>query len=638
MKPSPRLVRGIALVLVPLALAVVDRTPAGATPFVNVTTETNVTVFANSLFGAGVAFLDYDGDSDLDIHVVDGEGDPNVLFRNNGNRTFTEVGATVGLNQTPWGKAVVPTDFDNDGDPDMLLTTYGATEINRLLRNDGGVYTDITSGSGFDFAAPCTGAAWGDYDGDGLLDCYITVYDTNRPNRLLHNLGGGIFVDVAASLGVQDMTGWGYQPAWLDYDGDADADLYVANDDFFGGTANKLYRNNGNGTFTDVSVASGAGVLISAMGLAIGDYDSDLDPDIYVTNLPEGNVLLRNDNGSFVNVGASLGVAVNFICWGADFFDYDHDGWLDLYVAASDENGNPHDFAPEDPSGHPRALRGGGGAPNRLFRGQGAAGFTDVSAASGADDAGVSYGTAVGDYDADGDLDLYVTNLWFTVGDASCSFYENTIVPRGNTSQNWLRVRLIGTTSNRDAVGAQVWIQTPGHWQMRERQAGTSYLCASDPTIHFGLAGATTVSRLFVRWPSGLVESYANVPGGQTITLIEGEGATSSVPNGELAGGAWALLGAAPNPATGPVRLIVQAEQAGAARLEVFDAMGRRQRSLPLVSSGAGARILSWDSTDDRGVSLPAGSYFVRLMSGDRVFGERRIVLLQNGGNATAAR
>jgi len=239
-----------------LGLILFTSTALATDPFAEITDEAGVRVYSNVAWGAGVAFIDCENDDDLDIYVVDGQGDPNVLFVNDGSGAFAESVLQPDLGDTLWGKAAVPADFDNDGDTDLVLTRYAVMQTNRLFRNDDGIFTDISNGSGVDFADKATGAAWADYNNDGLLDLYITVYDGSHNNRLLKNLGNGQFMDVAQSLGVQDGTGWGYQPAWFDYDNDGDPDLYVGNDDFFGGTGNVLYRNNGDGTFTDVSVES----------------------------------------------------------------------------------------------------------------------------------------------------------------------------------------------------------------------------------------------------------------------------------------------------------------------------------------------------------------------------------------------
>lgn len=614
----------------PLAALLLLPAAAGGTRaailFDDVAADLDVAVESNVYWGAGIAFFDMDGDGDDDLYVVDGEGDPNLLFRNEGNRAFTEVGGPVGVDVASFGKAVVPADIDNDGDADLLLTTYGSGNTNVLFRNDGGTFVDITVGSGFDFTALCTGAAWADYDGDGLLDCYVGVYGGGR-NRLLRNLGGGDFVDVAQSLGVDDQGGWCYQPAWFDYDLDGDQDLYIGNDDFFGGTANRLFANDGDGTFTEVSAASGADISIATMGLAIADYDNDVDFDIYISGLASGNALLRNDGGVFTNVTLANGVAVNQVCWGVDFFDADNDGWLDLYVNSSQENGNPR---PAD--GGPIVQRGDLGAENRLFENQEGQGFVDVSVSSGTNNPGASFCSAIADYDEDGDLDLYVTNFWEFPGDPPSAFYENQHHPRPTTGDDFLRVDLIGTVSNRDAVGAKVWILTSGGWQLRERRAGTGFLCSSEPTLHFGLGGASVVERLFVQWPSGLAEEYTSIPAGTTLLLVEGDGVPTSVEAPPTSRAGWGFLSAGPNPVAGPARISCQRGPSPAS-LEVRDVHGRLVRAFDLpggVGADGGEVAVTWDRTDQAGRPVPAGAYFLRLASAGHTLDSRRLVVVSH--------
>lgn len=591
-------------------------------PFRNVTAEVGLGVESNSDIGPGCAFNDYDGDGDLDLMVVDGLGDPNRFFRQNSLRNFTEIAGTLGIADTGWGKAVVFADYDNDGDQDLLYTRLGTTNI--LYRKDGATYTNVSASSGFTFSAQNSGAAWADYDQDGFLDVYITNYNS-ATNRLMRNLGDGTFGDVTGTAGVANTTGFGFQPAWLDYDNDNDQDLYISNDIF--GTPNVLYRNNADGTFTDVSAASGAGIDMSAMGVAIGDYDSNGFLDIFVSNTAAGNVLLRNNgNGTFTDVAASTGVIGNVVCWGADFFDYDHDGRLDLYVAVSTDdyegiapNGGPND-APSE------RMESAGPYPNLLYRNTGAAGFVDVSLGSGANNGGKSFSTSLGDYDADGDLDIYVTNWWSVPGDSTSALLENRHIPRGGSADDWLRIKLIGTQSNRDGIGARVWLQSNVGWQMREKAMGSSYLAGGDPYLHFGLGTTTTVPRLFVRWPSGTTEQYTNVPGGQIVTLIEGDGIPTAVP--ELTGpNGWAIRGVVPNPIGEGTRLDFQLGDARAFA-EIHDLQGRLLRSLEVSGARGDLVTIDWDRRDQRGHRLPAGGYLLSLMSGNQRLASQKIVLV----------
>lgn len=594
MKHGSLMLTGLALLL-PIA--------AQAISFTEVTNSAGVSVYSNVPWGAGVAWVDFEGDGDLDLLMVDGQGDSQRAFRNNGDGTFTDVAAAIGLLDTGYGKAYAPADFDNDGDADVLLTNYDQNQNNRLWRNNGnGTFTDITAGSGFDYKDQCTGAAWADYDNDGDLDCSITTYGYSHRDRLMRNDGGGIFVDVAVALGVNDPTGWGYQPGWFDYDNDGDVDLYYANDNFFGGTANKLYRNNGNGTFTDVSVSSGANLAMSAMGLAFGDYDHDLDLDIYISNIMTGNRLARNNgNGTFTEVAEQAGVAVHQICWSVDFIDMDHDTWEDIYAAAF---GN----SMQDPDG----------TPDFVFSNNHNGTFADVSAASHADNGGVTYCSAWGDYDQDGDLDLVVTNYWDgDQTDLPSALYRNDQITSGNPASNWLQIELIGTISNRDAVGARVTAVVGGATLIREQQSGTGYLSSSQHAIHFGLGASTTVSSLTIHWPAGGTQVLTNVAGGQKITIVEG-GAADVAPQALTT----PQLLVSPNPFHGSTEIRLAAPLSGTGQVRILDASGR---SLRVLEAGAS---VTWDGRSDAGNLVPAGIYYVRLESDGRVLATEKVTLL----------
>ncbi len=587
--------------------------------FVETTNELGLGIAASSDQGPGCGFADIDSDGDLDLMVVDGLGDPNVFFRQDGLRNFVETAGTIGLDDDGWGKSVTFADYDNDGDPDMLLTRLGDSNV--LCRNDGGVFTDVSDTAGFDFIGQNSGAAWADYDLDGYIDVYITTYNS-QPNRLMRNMGDGTFQNVTADAGVEDATGYGFQPAWLDYDNDGWSDIYVSNDVF--GTANALFRNNGDGTFSDVSASSGAGIDMSAMGIAVGDFNNNGLLDIYVANIATGNVLLQNDgDGTFTERAEELGVEAGVIAWGVNFLDFDHDGRLDLYCNVSSDDY----FAPPGDSDAPsyqervtQLMGGGGEYPNLLFRNNGVT-FDNVSVGSGIEDGGRSFSSAVADYDNDGDLDIYVTNWYVVQTDSLTSMFENTHVPRGSAATDWLRIRLIGTTSNRDGVGTRVWIETTDGWQVRERNIGTSYLACSDPYLHFGTGNSSVVSKLYVRWPSGLGELYENVPAGQVLTLVEGFGTATDVPGvpgkADTASRKTGKIRISPNPSSGAAVLNWNSNTAShSTRVWITDAAGRRvwSASHPLSASESQIR---WDGRDAKGRRVPTGTYFVYLRTGE---------------------
>jgi hypothetical protein len=472
--------------------------------------------------GGGAAFLDMEGDGDLDLYWVNGatledpEGGGNALYRNDGRAGFTDVAPAVGATGRGWGMGAVSADYDNDGDADLFVTCL---QSDILYRNDSDAETpafaEATAEAGLHLPGWSTGAAFGDYDGDGDLDLYVSGYaefaaDRVRPlgtkwrgasvfvgpvglpaapDALLRN-DDGRFVDRTEAAGVGGVDpGYGLAVLFVDVDDDGDVDLFVANDS----TPNFLFRNDG-GHFADASLEAGLayggrGRAQAGMGVAWGDYDGDLQPDLLVTNFENDyNTLYRNEGGGrFVDVTVVAGLGVAAFSWvgfGASPGDFDHDGDLDLFVA----NGHVH----------PQIERAGTGSsyaqPNHLYVNLGDGTFELLGPVSGlAADLRVSRGSLAGDYDNDGDLDLFVHNL-----------NDRPSLLRNDWSRgHWLGVALTGTRSNRDAVGARLHVVAGGRVQVRDVVRGSSYLGSEDPRIHFGLGEVTVVDCLVVRWPSG---------------------------------------------------------------------------------------------------------------------------------------
>ncbi|MCZ6677570.1 MAG: CRTAC1 family protein [Candidatus Poribacteria bacterium] len=493
--------------------------------------------------GAGAAFLDYDNDGFQDIYFVNGADLPgttsevlpqNALYRNKGDGTFIDVTEAAGVGDTGYGIGCAVGDYDNDGFRDLYVTNFGA---NVFYHNNGdGTFTNVTAQTGTGDARWGTSCAFADYDNDGFLDLYVTNYVkytiasdqvcTNKGVRvycdpriyagerdiLYHNNGDGTFTDVTKAAGFSTATGRGLAAAFGDYDDDGDVDLYIAND----ADPNFLYRNNGDGTFTDVSLIAGVGLsedgeAENGMGVDFGDYNNDGRLDLIVTNFQgQTNTLYRNDGGglfSDLSYASGLGaISLPYLAWGANFFDYDSDGYQDLFIA----NGHLHDNVQAfDPLGFYEQ-------PNLLFRNCRDGTFDEVGAhaGQGLDLEKVSRGVAFADYDNDGDLDLLVTNL----NDAPDLLQNN-----GGNQGTWLTLRLVGTRSNRDAIGARVTVKTQNITQIREIRSGSSYLSQSDMRLHFGLGGYQQADRIEIRWPSGLKERLDGVQANQAITLVEGQ-------------------------------------------------------------------------------------------------------------------
>ena len=501
--------------------------------------------------GSGVALVDYDNDGLLDVFLVnattlegfpEGKGPTNHLYRNEGGGRFTDVTARAGLTRGGWGQGVCAGDYDNDGNTDLFVTYYGR---NVLYRNTGrGGFEDATSKAGL--AQPATrwgtGCSFLDYDRDGHLDLFVANYvdfDLRKTpakgssdfcrwkgipvmcgprglphgtNLLYRNRGDGTFVDVSLKSGVARPKGhYSFTSLVMDYDNDDWPDVYVACDS----TANILYHNERNGTFTDVALLSGTAFNEDAqeqagMGVSAADYDGDGYLDIVKTNFcDDTSTLYRNNrDGSFTDATfqARLGINMQFLGWGTGFFDFDNDGWKDIFIV------NGHVYPEVEGRGFECSYRQSKLLYWNLRNGT----FHDVSAAAGPAIAAPrnSRGAAAGDLDNDGSLEIVVNDM-----NGPPSLLRNS-GERGN----WLLLRLVGRASNRSGIGARVAVVTGKHRQVDEVRSGGSYVSQNDLRLHFGIGGAAKADRIEVAWPSGRKEAFLDVKANEVAVLEEGKG------------------------------------------------------------------------------------------------------------------
>ncbi len=491
----------------------------------------------------GVGLLDFDGDGDLDIYLVQGGSieqggaakHSNQLYRNNGNWTFEDVTASAGVGDTAYGSGCACADYDGDGDIDIYVTNWGP---NVLYRNNGdGTFTNVTASAGVGDASWGASAAFFDYDRDGDLDLFIANYLHWSPDReiecasgtgqrdycnpmnykspardtLYQNKGDGTFRDISDSAGLSTVFGNGFGVACADFNQDGLVDVYVAND----GMSNQLWLNKGNNRFEDDALLSGCavnmnGMAEAGMGVAAVDLQDDGDFDLFLSHLrEETNTLYINQGGFFDDASAAMGVggpSLGYTGFGLGFGDFDLDGRLDLYVANGSVRIPPVTYDPKDPFAQ----------PNQLFRGIDDGRFEEVMPRGGTAEEllATSRGAAFGDLDNDGNIDIVVVNK-----DARPHLLRNIAQRRGG----WIVFRVLNRRGS-DALGAVLRIDAGRRTRWRMVQSSYSYCASNDPRVHLGLGDAKSVDAVAVHWPDGLKESFGPFAAGRIYDLRRGSG------------------------------------------------------------------------------------------------------------------
>jgi hypothetical protein len=529
--------------------------------FVDAATDSGITLlnvtggatkdFIVEVNGNGAALFDYDNDGDLDALIVNGStleqlrqngGDPLLaLYRNDGTGRFADVTADSGMRTRGWGMGACVADVDNDGNDDVYITALGP---NVLYRNKGdGAFSDVTAQAGVGDTRWGTNCAFGDYDRDGDVDLYVANFlsfdEKVVPRRgganskcqfmgvdvicgprglpgeadvLYRNNGDGTFTDVTESAGISDPGHYGFGVIFSDLDNDGWPDIFVANDS----TPNLLFHNQGDGTFEEIGLFAGVALSQDArqqagMGLDAADYDGDGDLDLFLTHFAQDyNTLYQNEGDMFftdASHGAGLAeTSIPYLGWGTSFMDADNDGLVDLFIA------NGHVYPGIEALGQGAKFR----QRKQLYRNIGGGRFQEMTEAVG----GAllieksARGSAVGDYDNDGDLDVLVINL-----DEPPTLLRNQTV----NDNHWISLRLLGTESNRSGIGTVVEVVAGDSRQFAEVRSGGSYLSHNDMRLHFGLGDAAELEQIEVRWPSGLRQRFEGVAADQLLTIVEGE-------------------------------------------------------------------------------------------------------------------
>ena len=475
-----------------------------AQAFVDVTAPAGLMIpsFLSGNYGCGACCGDFDGDGDLDLIVGQATGTPFRYFRNDGGLVFTDVSASSGLGLCAYVRGISAADVDNDGDLDLFVCNN--CTANALYINDGtGTFSEQGAARGVADTLCASSASFGDYDRDGWLDLYVGNYVTPTgyagPNILYRNNGNGTFTDVSALSGA-GVPGLTFAAPFVDYDKDGWPDIFIANDKGFYFTPNALLHNNHNGTFSDVSATVNANQGMDGMGADFVDAFNDGGTDFFVTDNPPDHLFLAWDavHQQYVDVTYQYGLtggAITASGWSCNFLDYDNDGWQDLHVVHAAQ-------------------------PNHLYRNPGVPALAlvpwpEVSAIEGVGFADSQVTSLVADFDDDGRLDIL-------------SVLQDLGPPQGlrllrnvGPASNWLKIRTRGTVSNRDGFGARVRVTVGSVAQEQEVRSGVGYISDSDHRVHFGLGAATVANRVDITWPSGQVQVFLNVPANQILEAVE---------------------------------------------------------------------------------------------------------------------
>jgi len=572
MKIKKLLINIFVLVFIQSIVAQISFTESSSVQNINVSHGTGA-------FVGGISFFDFNNDGWDDLTFASNDGDPIYFFQNNnGALSSTTLNLVDNLNDT---RQINWVDIDNDGDNDLFVVSNNAS--NRLYLNDGNMnFTDITVSSGISTATMQSwGGSWGDYNNDGYLDLFLSNRDIAnglQPNLLYRNNGNNTFTDVSSSAGISSSNHLSFCSSFFDFNNDGWQDIYIANDRFT--TSNILYKNNGNGTFTDVSASSGTNIIMDAMSTTIDDYNNDGYLDIYITNTASGNYFLRNNGDeTFTNIASTSGTTFNSIAWGAVFLDADNDTDLDLYVSGMRDGTN-------------------GQLPSAFYENSGSGNFTIPANAGFANDTAESYSNAIGDINNDGLPDISVLNK---------EPRDNFLWMNTNTDgNNWLKVILEGTTSNRMGIGSWIEISINGNKQYRYTLNGEGYTSQNSGAEIFGLGNSTTIDYVKITWLSGVEDILYNISSNQKLHIIEGSTLSASKDEKDN-------IVLFPNPSNGKVKIHTNLNSY---KITLYNILG--------------SRILNRDNLKNNTnldlTYLESGIYFIKIISSGKELVKKLII------------
>ena len=542
----------------------------------------------------GCSWIDFDGDEDLDLFVSNGNqnSEANFLYENNGDGTFTKI--TTGLIVTDSNTSIGGTwgDYDNDGDPDLFVTNREG-QNNSLYRNEGnGTFTKITSGKIVNDGGNSNSSSWVDIDNDNNLDLFVVNF--NEANFLYMNNGDGSFTKIETGVIVTEVT-FSICGIWGDYDNDNDPDLFIAN---AGSRNNSLYRNDNGGQFVKITTGAIVNDGGSAIGCSWGDYNNDSYLDLFVANfLNQNNFLYRNNgDGTFTKITSGAIVSDGGNSVGSTWSDFDNDGDVDLFVGNDGQN-------------------------NFLYSNNGNGQFTRITSGDIVNTGGSSFGLSSGDFDDDGNPDVFVANR---AGETNFLFVND-----GN-GNNWLNVKCIGVLSNTSAIGVKVSVMATINdtlvWQSREISAQTGY---NSETLraHFGLGDATLIDSLRVIWPSGTIDVFEGFLPNKLVSITEGGEITGIEKADRVVPESFILSQNYPNPFNPSTSIRYELTKSSSVVLQVFDVLGREVRVLVNEVKSAGLHEVKWDGLNDAGLPVSSGLYLYRIENHNQVVIKKMVML-----------
>lgn len=534
--------------------------------------------------GVSCADYDNDGDEDFYISVINGA---NRLFQNQGDESFVEVAADAGIAYEGYTFAGIWGDINNDGWLDLYLANYNL-ENELYLNNGDGTFSNITATAGVDDDNRAQAAMFADVNKDGFLDIYVANLWTH--NVLYINNGDNTFTNNTFFAGVNDIY-IAMGAIFFDYDNDNDVDLYLTHDN---NEPNILYKNDGTGTFSNVSAASGMNVAGYCMGVETADFNRDGFLDVYIANLGPNYLLMNNGDGTFTETGEAAGANDGGMGWGVSCLDYDNDGWTDIYMA------NNSSFAP---------------FPNILYKNMGDGTFSVTSTNTALASMRRGYGTACADINQDGSVDLMLANL---------SNDANELFRNEHTGNNWIAFHSIGTISNRAAIGTRIEVHTGDVQQIDEILGGSGWASQNSLNLHFGLGEATQVDSVVVRWPNGLVETYYDVEINQKHELVEAEAPLALEPEIEEGLTEKTIhFELYPNPVQDFLNISYELKRKADVQISLINHYGQTIKRHTIKNQAPNHYSLEWEMTDN----LPNGVYTLHFQMNKKYWIEKIVIL-----------